>query len=261
MKPSTIFSIFFFGLSNIVHADDQLTNPERSAVAMLGSIMDIVISKIDTSSCSEMRGQYQLKLFATGVAGQRRQNNMVTVKLPDHAISVVAYLKNKIPDIGSQIITVYTRTSGYNIFDPVKNYDAVYTFDSTAEQLSMVSNLELFINFNYFETQLYSTEAKTRFNIRESSDLEDTNIVNIGSGMSQLSNLEYPQSKYQQRLKITRDDSTNAHTLFLRDLLAHRQTCRIKAEMIGHNDTDSISQEGNLTIDMSSPDDPVVLYF
>lgn len=261
MNRCAIFSVIFLGIYNLAHANDQLTDPERSAISLLSSLMDIAISKIDTSSCHEMRGQYQLKLFSTGVAGQRRQNNMITAKLPDHAVSVVAYLKNKVPDIGSQIITVYTRTSDYNVFDPVKNYDAVYTFSSTAEQLSMVSNLELFINYNYLNTQLYSTEANTKFSFKDPGDLEDINMVNIGLGMIQLSSLEYLKSKYQQRLKITRDDGTNAHTLFLRDLLAYRQTCRIKAEMVGHNGTDYISQEGNITIDMSGPYDPVVLSF
>ena len=261
MKYSAIYSVILLGLSTVVHADDQLTDQERSEVSLLGSIMDIVIAKVDNSSCYEMKGQYPLRLFASGVAGQRRQNNMVTVKLADHAVSVVAYLKNKVPDIGSQVITVYARTSDYNIFDPVKNYDAVYSFNSTADQLSMVSNSELFINYSYLKTQAYSTEAKTRFTFSESSDLAEATTTNLGEGMSQLSNLEYPKAKYQQRLKISRDIDSNAHTLFVRDLLAHRQACRIKAEMIGHNGTDNISQEGNLTIDMSSPDDPIVLSY
>lgn len=261
MKRSTIFLAIYLGVSNIVYANDQLTDQERSAVSLLGSIMDIIMSKIDASSCYELRGQYQLKLFATGAVGQRRQNNMITVKLPDHAVSVVAYLKTKIPEVGSQIITMYTRTSDYNVFDPVKNYDAIYSFNSTSDALSMVSNLELFMNYSYLKSQEYNTEAKLSFNFSEYNDPEDENMINIGLGMSQLSMLEYPKAKYQQRVQMTRAIGTNAHTIFIRDLLAHRKACRIKAEMIGHNSTDSISQDGNITIDMSSPDDPVVLLF
>ncbi|WP_064007227.1 hypothetical protein [Methylomonas methanica] len=261
MNYSACFSVILLGFSNIVHADDQLTDPERSSVSLLSSIMDIIISKIDNSSCYEMRGRYPLKLFATGVVAQRRQNNMATVKLADHAVSVVAYPKNKIPDIGSQIITVYTRTSDYNIFDPVKNYDAIYSFNATADRISMVSNLELFLNYNYLTTQEYSAEANISFQFSETSDITDAVSSNRGEGISQLSISETQKARYQQRLRITRDDGTNAHTLFLRDLLSYRQTCRIKAEMVGRNGMGSVSQDGYLTIDMSWPDDPVVLYF
>lgn len=261
MKYRAYISVIILGFSNIVNANDQLTDPERSAVSLLSSIMDIVISKIDNSSCYEMRGQYPLKLFATGAVAQRRQNNMVAVKLADHAVSVVAYPKNKIPDVGSQIITVYTRTSDYNLFDPVKNYDAVYSFNSTADRVSLVSNMELFLNYSYLKTQAYSTEGKIGFQFSQTGNLVDEVLSNIGEGVSQLSNPDVQKARYQQRLKITRDDGTNAHALFLRDLLSSRQTCRIKAEMIGHNGIENFSQDGYLTIDMSGPDDPVVLYF
>lgn len=261
MKIYTISLAVLLDLLNIAHAEDQLTDQERSAASLLSSIADIAIGKIDASSCYEMKGQYSIKLFATGMVGQRRQNNLATVKLPDHAVSVVAYPKTKIPEVGSQIITMYTRTSDYDVFDPVKNYDAVYSFNSTGDLLSMVGNVELFINYSYLKTKAYSTEANTNFSFRESGDNEDLNSTNIGSGMSLLSSLEYPRAKYQQRIKITRDDGTNAHTMFLRDLLNYRNPCRIKTELAGHNGTDSIAEEGYLTIDMSSPEDPVVLIF
>ncbi|WP_064042529.1 hypothetical protein [Methylomonas koyamae] len=259
MRITTLPLVFLVGLLNIAHADDQLTDQERSAIALLNSISDIVVAKIDAGSCYEMKGQYQIKLFATGMIRQRRQNNMATVRLSDRAVSVVAYPKVKIPEVGSQIVTIYTRTSDYDVFDPVKNYDAVYSFNSDGSLLSMVGNLELFTNHSYLTSQAYGTEAKTGFSAEPSSD--DLNSTNIGRGSSQLSALDYPKAKYQQRVQLSRDAATNSHTLFLRDLLSNNQSCRIKTETVGHRSNDSISEEGYLTIDMSNPDDPVVFIF
>ncbi|MCQ8180830.1 hypothetical protein NP603_06905 [Methylomonas sp. SURF-1] len=260
MKITTITLVFLVGLLNIAHADDQLTDQERSAMALLNSISDIVVAKIDAGSCYEMRGQYPIKIFTTGMVRQRRQNNMVTVKLSDRAVSVVAYPKVKIPEVGSQIITMYTRTSDYDVFDQVKNYDAVYSFNSTGSLLSMVGNLELFTNHSYLTSQAYGTEAKTSFSFSEQSS-GDLNSTNIGRGSSQLTVLDYPKAKYQQRVQLTRDGSANSHTVFLRDLLSNNQSCRIKTETIGRHDNDAISEEGYLTVDMSNLDDPVVLIF
>ncbi len=261
MKYCAICLLINISFSTLVHANDQLTDPERSAVSLLVSIVDIVSSKIDASSCGEMRGQYPLQLFATGVAGQRRQNNMATVKLPDHNVSVIAYLKNKIPDVGSQIITAYARTSDYDVFDPVKDYDGIYSFNPTGDLVTMTSNFELFMNYSYLKTQTYSSTAITSFSFKESTDPYEMSETNIGWGMSQLSKVEYPKFKYWQRLKIVRDDGANASTIYLKDLLANRQTCRIKTEIIGQSSMDFISQEGYLTVDLSSPTDPVVLSF
>lgn len=259
MKPCRFYFIILLGLSNLVFAGDQLTDAERSTVSLLASLLDIVSAKIDSSSCYEMKGQYQLQLYATGIPGQRRQNNMVTAKLPGHAVSIVAYLNTKIPDVGSQITTTYTRTSEYNAFDPVKNYNAVFSFDATAGLMLTDSNSELFTDNNYLKSQPYTTTAIASFNYSDTSIPGDPNASNLGWGMSQLSNPEYPKSNYWQRLTITRDEAAQAHTLFLRDLLAYRQSCRIKIEMTGQNSTDFILQAGNLTVDLSSPYDPVVL--
>ena len=262
MKNISIFFLPLIGLLNIAYADEQLTDQEKVAYALLGSISDIAVARIDASGCYEMRGQYPIKLFATGVAGQRRQNNMATAKLPDHSSSVVAFPKNKIPEVGSQVVTLSTRTSDFNLFDPVKNYGGFYSFDFTSGSASMVGNVELFLNYSYSTSQAYQVESKTAFRFSETVGQESIDLTNLGEGSSQLLTLEAPKAKYQQRVTMARDSGTNAHTLFVRDLLAsYRQYCRVKAELLGSNSSSLFSQEGYLTIDMSRPDDPIVLFF
>lgn len=260
MKCHPIFPVILFGLSNLANANDVLTAPEKTAFSLLGSVMDIVSAKVDASSCNELKGQYQLTLFVTGVGGQRRQNNIVTAALPVHPVSVIGYPKNKIPEVGTRILTNYTRTSNYDDFDPVIRYSAAYDFNSTDSLLAMAANLEL--KDRYFDIKLlYSTGALSNFTRSSSSDIEDEYATYIGWGMSWLSNPEFPKSKNWLRFKISRDAGINAHTFLARDLLVHSQPCRIKIAMSGHNSLDSISQEGHITIEMAMPDDSIGVSF
>ena len=256
MKIYSIFSVFLLGLSSLTHANELSSPQERTAFALLDSIMGIVSARIDSSSCLDLRGAYSLRLFATGVGGQRRQNNLVTVELPDHPVSINGYPKSKILGIGSQIQTGYTRTSNYNDFDPVRVFKGIYRFNSTDEVADMAASLE--IQNYFFETQAYHTEAITSFYLWSSSNDESESRYNWG--MSWLSTPEYPKSKYLQRLNSSRDEGTDARTLFVRDILAGA-SCRIKIDISGHNSSDFISQEGYLSIDMLKPGDPVDTFF
>ena len=256
MKHYRIFPVILLGLSSLTHANELSSPQERTAFALLDSIMGIVSARIDSSSCLDLRGAYSLRLFATGVGGQRRQNNLVTVELPDHPASVIGYPKTEVPGIGSRILTGYTRTSNYNDFDPVNRYIGIYNFDSTGELAEMTASLE--IQNYFFETQVYHTEAITSFYLWSSSNDESESRYNWG--MSRLSTPEYPKSKYLQRLNSSRDEGTDARTLFVRDILAGA-SCRIKIDISGHNSSDFILQEGYLSIDILKPGDPVDVFF
>lgn len=261
MKRSAVLSAILLGLSSLTHADEVLTAQERMAFTLLNSILDIVSARINTSSCNELKGQYRITLFATGNGDERRENNLITVELSNQAVSVIGYPKDIVPEFGSMILAGYAAFPASNTFDVVvKDYSASYTFNSTGELVTTMGDVAL--KNRYLATQLlYKTGATTSFNRSLSSDPEDLYASNIGWGMSRLSTPEYPKSKYWQRLKISRDDGTNAETFFVRDLLAYRQSCRIKIDMSGHNSADNIAQEGHLIIDMSSPHDPVGISF
>jgi len=256
MKIHGIFSVLLLGMSSITHANEVSSPQERTAFALLDSVMGIVSARIDSSSCLDLRGAYSLRLFATGVGGQRRQNNLVTVSLPDHPVSINGYPKSKILGIGSQVQTGYTRTSNYTDFDPVTRYVGIYRFNSTDELVKMAASLEL---QNYFyEPQAYYTEATTSFYLLSSSNNESESRYNWG--MSWISISEYPKSKYLQRVNSSRDDGIDARTLFVRDILAG-DSCRVKIDISGHNSSDFIAQEGYLSIDILKPNDPVDVFF
>ncbi|MDO8845408.1 hypothetical protein [Methylicorpusculum sp.] len=262
MKRSIVFSVILFGSLAVAQAEEvltanALTAPERTAFSLLSSVMDIVSARIDTRNCFEFRGRYPVTLFANGIEGQRKQNNMINVQLNKTPISVMGYPKTKIPEVGSQVVTAYGVTWSENLFNPVRYYRANYTFSETDDLLEMNSKLGLYLSIN-LNTREYTTEAITSFNRSPSSDPADSYASYIGWGMSVLSNPEYPTHKYWERFNMRRDEGTNGATYFVKDLLAFRQSCRIKIEMIGHNGSDYISQEGNLTIDLSSPTDPIV---
>ncbi len=261
MKRHTILSVILLGSSNLAHADEVLTAQERTAFSLLESVTDIVSARIDASTCYDLQGQYHMTLFATGQGGDRRQNNMATVELPNQVVTVVGYPKSIVSGVGAMILAGYSFTPSYNDFDYlVNNYSATYAFDSTSESLSMASDIQL--RNPYLVTQLLSrTEAITSFSRSALSDPQDGYATNVGWGMSGLSKSGYGKSKYWQRFKISRDDGTNAETILVTDLLAYRQSCRIKINMSGHNSADNISQEGYLTIDMSNPYDPVGVSF
>ncbi len=257
MKKYTIFSVMLLILPSLVHANNALTTQERTAFSLLESIMDIVSAKIDASSCNEQRGRYQLTLFATGVGGERRQNNRVTANLPDQVITVFGYPKKLAQGYGALVYTGYANIPNYsNIATALTKYEASYTFNSTSELVTMTSNLEL--RPPYFAAQLlYSTEAITSLSRVNTSEMAGDYEPPLGWGISWLSNPEYPKSKYWQRFKFSQGNNINARTFFVRDLLAYRQSCRIKIDIGGYKGMDNISQEGYLTIDMSSPHDPV----
>ncbi len=256
MKHYSIFLVILFGLSRIAQANEILTAQERVAVSLLGSVMSIVSAKVEAGSCNELRGQYPLTLFATGVGGQRRQNNLVTVKLPVHPVSVFAYPRSKIAEVGLRVRTSYARTSNYNDFDPVSRYDAVYNFNSTGDLLVMVSQLTL--KDPYQDTELlYSAGAISQFERSPSSDLENAYASNIGWGMSWLSSSKFPRSKNWQRFEMSRDLGIDGRTNFIRDLLVYRAPCQIKITLSGHNGSDFISQQGYLAVEMALPDGSV----
>ncbi len=256
MKQYLIFLIILLNLSNFAHANEVLTAQERTAFSLLGSIMDIVSARIDASSCNEQKGQYELTLFATGVGGERRRNNMVTAILSDQIITVFGYPKSLVPGYGALIHTGYANIPTYsNTITATTKYEGSYTFNSTGELVTMSSNLVL--RPPYFTAQLrYSTKAITSLSRVETSESDGDDEPRLGWGISWLLNSEYPKSKYWQRFKISQDNGINARTFFIRDLLAYRQPCRIKIDMDGHNSVDNILQEGYLTIDMSNITDP-----
>jgi hypothetical protein len=262
MKRSIVFSVILFGSLDVAQAEEvltaeTLTAPERTAFSLLSSVVDIVGARIDTRNCYDFRGRYPVILFANGVEGQRKQNNMINVQFNNTPISVMGYPKTKIPEVGSQVVTAYGVTWNENIFNPVRYYRANYNFSETDDLLEMSSTLGLYLSIN-LNTREYTTKGITSFNRSPSSDPEDSYASYIGWGMTLLTNLEYPKHKYWQRFNMRRDEGTNGATYFVQDLLAYRQSCRIKIEMIGHNSSDNISQEGNLTIDLSNPTDPIV---
>jgi hypothetical protein len=282
MNRYTVFSIVLFSMSGLIQADglaltaeedaqatvesessvlstEILSAQERTVVSLLTSVMDIVNGRIDADSCFELSGWYPVTLYATGVGGQRRQNNMVTVGLPTHPVSVAGYPKSTVSGIGSRILTGYTRTSNYNDFDPVKGYVASYSFNSTGEMSEMTGYLDLLDWF--LGEQAYKSEAIMNISYSSLSEQVNEYATNVGWGMSRLSNPEYPQYKYWQRIKNIRDDGTNAHTIMVRDLLAEGIPCRVKIDVSGHNSTDYMSLDGFLTIEMANPTDPVGVSF
>lgn len=258
MKINGIFPVFFIGLSSMTHANELSSTQERTAFALLDSVMSIVSARIDSSSCLDLRGTYSLSLFATGIGGQRRQNNLVTVSLPDHPVAINGYPRSKILGIGTQIQTGYTRTSNYTDFDPVGRYVGMYRFNLTDELVKIAASLEL--RNELYETQAYDTEAVTSFYLWSPDNGDSETRYNWG--MSWLSTSEYPKSKYLQRVNSSRDEGedTVARTLFVRDTLA-KDSCRIKIDISGHNNSDFFSQEGYLSIDILKPNDPVDVFF
>lgn len=265
MKRSTVFSVILFGSLGAAHAEEvstpaALTATEKTAYSLLNSVMDIVSARVDAKNCYDFKGQYPVTLFATGVEGQRKQNNMINVQLKNTPISVMGYPKTKIPEVGTQIVTAYGVTWDATIFNPVRYYRASYNFSPNDDLLEMTSNLELYLSVN-LNTRAYTTEAITSFNRSASSDPNDSFASYMGWGMSTLSNPEYPKHKFWQRFKMRRDEGSNGATYLVKDLLAYRQSCRAKIEMSGHNGSDYISQEGYLTIDMSYPTDTIVLSY
>lgn len=267
MKPYAILPVIFLCATNFAHSEvvvqssAALTAPEKSTFSLLNSIMDIVSAKVDASSCYELRGQYPLTLFATGVGGQRKQNNMISVQLPVHEVSVAAFVKDNIPEVGSRILTLYMRTSAYNDYDPVRRYQGTYDFNSDDDLLSMISELEFYTDYSYLKTQAYTTGKITSFNRSSVSESDDAYATHVGWGMSRLSNPEYPKEKYWQRFKISRDAGTSGRSVLVRDLLAYMKSCRIKIDMNGHNGTDYIAQDGYITVDLAEPSYPVGVSF
>ena len=231
------------------------------AFSLLTSVIDIVNAQIDANSCFELRGQYPITLFATGVSGARKQNNLVTFYLLNRKGYVMGFPNDTIQEAGTTILTNYTVPAdliGVADFGlAVKEYKANYNFNPVSELLKMSSALALKIPFVLTELK-YSTSAITSFNSSPSDIPDAPSVANIGWGMSALMNPVFAKSKYWQRFKINRDDGVNARTFFVSDLLAYRQSCRVKIDVTGHNSSDYISQEGYLTIDLSEPHDPVV---
>lgn len=234
----------------------QLTAQEKTAFTLLNSLMDIVSAKVDADSCNELRGAYPLKLFAVGVGGQRKENNMVTVQLPVHEVSVMGYPKIAVLDIGLIINTVYGKTSHYNDYDPVQLYRGNYNYNANGSLLQMSSDLILKKD-KYSDSVSYDTTATTSFYPSVDSAPDKGYAANVGWGMAQLSDAKTPKSKYWQRFTANRDDEANGHVFFVRDLLASGIPCRVKIDISGHSGIDNISQEGFLTVEMASPGDPV----
>ncbi len=241
--------------------DLDLTTPvvlspqEKTAVSLYEGIMDIVNAKINASSCFIMKGKYQITLFATGADDQRKQNNMVSAKLPGNTTYLLAgpnYVN--MPD-ASSVYVVSTRGPTSYEFTPIDTYRAIYTFDGAGETMSMTGNLELrdFISV----THRFSTLAITNFSNSSSNEIQEEYVTNIGWGMSSLSNQKFPHSKYWERIKFQRHSNDQGRTILVRDLLTLPASCRITIDTIGYNNTDYISQQGHVTVGTAIPGDPV----
>jgi len=232
-----------------------LSPQEKTAFSLYESILDIVNAKINTSSCFIMRGKYQITLFATGDAAQRKQNNMLTARLPGNTTYLLAGPNyQNMPD-ASSVYVLSTRGPTSYEFTPIDIYQAIYTFDGSGELMSMTGNLELrdFI----MVTHRFSTLAITNFSNSPSNEVQKEYVTNIGWGMSSLSNQKFPGPKYWERIKFQRHSNDQGRTILVRDLLTLPTSCRITIDTTGYNNTDYFSQQGHITVKTAIPGDPV----
>lgn len=289
MKSYTIFSVglaFLLGLSIFAYADDLAPTPyeqiadapdsipedeitdeldtelpsalspqELTAFALCESMMDIVNAKINASSCFIMSGKYEISLFTVGVAGQRRQNNRVAAKLPGHTVNLHAFPDHEITELGSGISVNHARLITSFDYDPINKYRARYTFDTTGKSISMTDHLEL--RDYYSVTYTFNTLAITNFNRSSSDEIPEEHASNTGWGMSSISGLGYPHSKYWERIKFQRHTNHQGRTILVRDLLTLPTSCRITIDTTGYNNTDYFSQQGHITVRTAIPGDPV----
>lgn len=289
MKRYTFFSVglaFLLGLYNFAYADDLdpipneqiadetdsipgdeiadeldaelpiiLSPQELTAFALYESMMDIINAKVNASSCFIMSGKYEISLFTVGVAGQRRQNNRVAAKLPGHTVNLHAFPDHEITELGSGISVNHARLITSFDYDPINKYRARYTFDTTGKSISMTDHLEL--RDYYSVTHTSNTLAITNFSRSSPDETSEEHASNIGWGMSSTSGLEYPHSKYWERIKFQRHSNDQGRTILIRDLLTLPTSCRITIDTIGYNNTDYISQQGHITVRTAIPGDPV----
>lgn len=240
-----------------------LTPQEKTAISMLGGVMDIAAARIDASTCIEHRGTYYLDLTANGVPGQRIQNNIVKTRLKDSTISVMGSPLENIPDEGSSVLVEYTRTTSLSNFDPIIGYQALYSFSPGLEMLTVDGSLNSRNRYNqYFSYTVGAIVSLNRSSTNLTPDDQEAMALNTGWGMNWHSNPDEPKSKYWQRIKIQRDINDRAKTFIVRDLLTHSSlTCRIKIDISGFNNPDFFLQTGYLTIDTAKPTDPLYVYF
>jgi hypothetical protein len=238
-----------------------LTPQEKTAISILGGVMDIAAARIDASTCMQHRGVFYLELTANGVPGQRVQNNIAKTRLKDSTISVMGSPLENNPDEGSNVLVEYTRTTSLSNFDPIIGYQALYSFSPALDMLTVDGNLNSRNRYNeYFSYTLGAIVSLNRSEPNLTPDDPETSALNTGWGMNWHSNPEDPQSKYWQRIIIQRDINDRAKTVVVRDLLTHSSlTCRIKIDISGFNNPDFFLQTGYLTIDTAKPTDP--LYF
>ena len=274
----TIVSALFLVLANTTQADELdpvtaeeipgeleselpkvLTPQEKTAISILGGIMDITTARIDASTCMEHRGAYNLELFANGIPGQRIQNNLAKTRLKDSTISVMGSPLENNPDEGSSVLVEYTRTISLSQFDPIIGYQALYSFTPALDMLTVKGNLNSRNRYSqYFSYNVGAIVSFNRSAMTETQDDQETHAINTGWGMNWHSDPEYPKSKHWQRIRIQRDTNDKARTLIVRDLLTHSSlTCRIKINISGFNNSDFVLQTGYLTIDTSKPSDPL----
>ena len=232
-----------------------LSPQELTAFALYESMMNIVNAKINASSCFIMRGKYQISLFTVGVAGQRRQNNRVAAQLPGHTVNLHAFPDHEITELGSGISVNHARLITSFDYESINKYRARYTFDPTGTTISMTGNLEL--RDYYSVTHIFNTLGTTNFNRINSNEIQEEYATNTGWGMSSVSGLEYPHSKYWERIKFQRHSNDRARTILVRDLLTLPTSCRITIDTMGYNNTGYISQQGHITIGTAIPGDTV----
>jgi hypothetical protein len=236
-----------------------LTPQEKTAISILGGVMDIAAARIDASTCMEHRGAFYLELTTNGVPGQRVQNNIAKTRLKDSTIAVMGSPLENNPDEGSRVLVEYTRTTSLSNFDPIIGYQALYSFSPALDMLTVDGNLNSRNRYNqYFSYTLGAMVSLSRSATNETQDDQETLALNTGWGMNWYSNPEDPKSKYWQRIIIQRDINDRAKTLIIRDLLTHSSlTCRIKINISGFNNADFFLQTGYLTIDTAKPTDPL----
>lgn len=234
---------------------EVLSPPEKTAVALSVSMMDVVNSIIDSKSCSGMEGIYDITLFTVGVAGQRRQNNMITAKLPGYTVILLGFPDRDATPLGSGIFINYTHSITDDL-DPFKFYRAYYKFNTAGTSMTMLGLVKVKDAFSTIHN--YKSSAMTTFVSSSSDEIPTEYSMNTGWGMNLLSRSEYPELKYWERIKFQRENNDNvSSTMFVRDLLKLPTSCRVTINMKGPNNTNFISQQGHLKIEVAIPGDPV----
>ena len=246
-----------------------LTPQEKPVYAMLISVMDIINTRMaaDPDFCVDYVGSYRMKIYATGVAGQRRQNNMVKVDFKGHPIAVVAIIGSELPELGTRISTRYVFATydglpySGNMVDPVSNIASESYFDPVGNLQQSRTSVVLTSPNTDLISYTVETLAHLQSNINsEVIENQYSSIVN-GWGMSWLTYNEHPVTQYWQRYWSSLSTNQKARTFMVRDIMEYNKICRVQMDIFGKNDLDFASQEGYLSIQIVPRGYPVSVNF